>query len=160
MCKKMPMVPFITRWKFGMAFIGERGAECSFNSIERAYSRIPNQVERLFRVVQEHHHLVQPENAPTIKRCCDHLNKLYTIEMFNGTTSNHYDTHTNIYIILNALFTYYKKVATIQDIVILLNNRNQCFLFAFLFSSRGACTWIPFVIFPLSLFNLLSAFMC
>ena len=66
----IPMVPFITRWKFGMGFMGEQGAECSFNSIERAYLQIPNQAERLLRVVQEHHLLVQPENvsfAPAIK---------------------------------------------------------------------------------------------
>ena len=39
------MVPFITRWKFGMGFMGEQGAECSFISIERAYLQIPNQAE-------------------------------------------------------------------------------------------------------------------
>ena len=71
---EMHMVPFITKWKFGLGFMGEQGAESihtSFNSIERAYLGIPNKVERLLRVVQEHHLRVEPENfsfAPSIKR--------------------------------------------------------------------------------------------
>ena len=71
---KMHMVPFITKWKFGLGFMGEQGAESihtSFNSIKRAYLGIPNKIERLLCVVQEHHLRVEPENvssAPTLKK--------------------------------------------------------------------------------------------
>ena len=64
----------VKQWKFVMGFLGEQGAEsihASFNSIERAYAGIPKHVDRLLRVMQEHHLRVEPENLtlqPLIKR--------------------------------------------------------------------------------------------
>jgi hypothetical protein len=59
------LIPQLTMWKFGMGFLGEQGAEsihASFNSIERAYSGIPNKKDRLLRVMHEHHLRIEPEN--------------------------------------------------------------------------------------------------
>ena len=68
------LVKQVTTWKFGMGLLGEQGAEsihACFNSIERAYSGIPNKKDRLLRVTQEHHLRVDPENiviAPVVKK--------------------------------------------------------------------------------------------
>ena len=62
------------QWSFGMGFLGEQGAESihsSFNSIERIYAGIPNKVDRLLRVMQEHHLRIEPDNVtlkPEIKK--------------------------------------------------------------------------------------------
>ena len=56
---------------FGMGFLGEQGAEsihASFNSIQRVFSGIPNKVDCLLRVMQEHY---LPDNVtlkPQIKK--------------------------------------------------------------------------------------------
>ena len=68
------LIPQIQKWKFGMGYLGEQGAEsihASFNSIERSYLGIPNKVDRLLRVVQEHHLRIEPDNlslAPPAKK--------------------------------------------------------------------------------------------
>ena len=62
------------KWGFGMGLLGEQGAEsihAKFNSMERAYSGIPNKKDRLLRVVQEHHLTIDPDNLvllPTVKK--------------------------------------------------------------------------------------------
>lgn len=68
------MVKQLTTWRFGMGLLGEQGAEsihASFNSIQRVYSGIPSNKDRLLRVTQEHHLKVDPENisiAPVPKK--------------------------------------------------------------------------------------------
>ena len=72
MLKHLP--PQMRKWNFGMGFLGEQGAEsihASFNSIERVYSGIPNKVDRLLRVMQEHYLRIEPDNVtlkPQIKK--------------------------------------------------------------------------------------------
>ena len=59
------LIPQVQKWKFAMGFLGEQGAEsihASFNSIERSYVSIPNKVDRLLRVMQEHLLRIDPEN--------------------------------------------------------------------------------------------------
>ena len=61
----MNLIPQVQKWKFAMGFLGEQGAEsihASFNSIERSYVSIPNKVDRLLRVMQEHLLRIDPEN--------------------------------------------------------------------------------------------------
>ena len=65
---------WLEKWGIGLGLMGEQGAESihtSFNSIERSYLNMPNAVDRLFRVVQEHHLRVDPEHrslVPEAKR--------------------------------------------------------------------------------------------
>lgn len=65
---------WLEKWKVGLGFMGEQGAEsihAAFNNIERSYLNMPNKVDRLFRVVQEHHLRTDPELqslVPAIKR--------------------------------------------------------------------------------------------
>ena len=72
MAKHLPSQ--IRKWNFGMGFLGEQGAEsihASFNSIERIYSGIPNKIDRLLRVMQEHYLGIEPDNItlkPQIKK--------------------------------------------------------------------------------------------
>ena len=72
MLKHLP--PQMRKWNFGMGFLGEQGAEsihASFNSFERVYSGIPNKVDRLLRVMQEHYLRIKPDNVtlkPQIKK--------------------------------------------------------------------------------------------
>ena len=59
------LIPQVQKWKFAVGFLGEQGAEsihASFNSIERSYVSIPNKVDRLLRVMQEHLLRIDPEN--------------------------------------------------------------------------------------------------
>ena len=59
------LIPQVQKWKFAMGFLGEQGAEsirASFNSIKRLYVSIPNKVDRLLRVTQEHLLRIDPEN--------------------------------------------------------------------------------------------------
>ena len=65
---------WLEKWKIGLGFMGEQGAEsihAAFNNIERSYLNMPNKVDRLFRVVQEHHlrtdHDLQ-SLAPVVKK--------------------------------------------------------------------------------------------
>ncbi len=68
------LVPQISKWNLAMGFLGEQGAEsihASFNSIERAYTGIPNPSDRLLRVMKEHHLRLETDNLtirPRIKR--------------------------------------------------------------------------------------------
>ena len=59
------MVPLIKKWHYGMGLMGEQGAESihtCFNAIKRSYVGIPNKVNRLHRVLQEHHLRIDPDN--------------------------------------------------------------------------------------------------
>ena len=61
---------WLEKWKVGL---GEQGAEsihASFNNIERSYLNMPNKVDRLFRVVQEHHLRTDPELQSLVLSCC------------------------------------------------------------------------------------------
>ena len=68
------MADWLEKWGVGLGLMGEQGAESihsSINQIERSYLNIPNTVDRLLRVIQEHHIRVDPEHqtlAPKIKR--------------------------------------------------------------------------------------------
>ena len=65
---------WLEEWKVGLGFMGEQGAESihsSFNTIEQSFLSMPNRVDRLFRIVQEHHLRIDPElqsQAPAVKR--------------------------------------------------------------------------------------------
>ena len=65
---------WLEKWNVGLGFMGEQGAEsihASFNNIERSYLNMPNKVERLFRIVQEHHLRTDPDLqsvVPKIKK--------------------------------------------------------------------------------------------
>ena len=65
---------WLEKWKVGLGFMGEQGAEsihASFNNIERSYLNMPNKVDRLFRIVQEHHLRTDPDLqslVPVVKR--------------------------------------------------------------------------------------------
>lgn len=68
---------WIEKWGVGLGMMGEQGAESihsCFNGIEHSYLCMPNKVERLLRVMQEHHLRMDPENlslAPIkkLKKC-------------------------------------------------------------------------------------------
>ena len=65
---------WLEKWNVGLGFMGEQGAEsihAFFNDIERSYLNMPNKVERLFRIVQEHHLRTDPDLqsvVPKIKK--------------------------------------------------------------------------------------------
>jgi hypothetical protein len=68
------VLPFLQQWGLGFGFMGEQGGESihsQFNNLERIYANIPNMVDRLYRIVQEHNLRIQPCNValqPKIKR--------------------------------------------------------------------------------------------
>ena len=68
------VVPFLQKWKAGLGFLGEQGAEsihARFNSIRRSYSNMPSRVQQLECVLKEHYNQICPDNivrAPSIKR--------------------------------------------------------------------------------------------
>ena len=54
---------WMEKWGVGLGLRGEQGAESihtSFNSIEQSYWSMPNLVDRLFQIVQEHHRRIDP----------------------------------------------------------------------------------------------------
>ena len=51
------MVPFLKKWRVGLGFLGEQGAEsihARFNAIKRSYINMPNSVQRLECIMTEH----------------------------------------------------------------------------------------------------------
>ena len=69
------VVPFLRRWRVGLGFHGEQGAEslhATFNKISRSNLAIPDRVQRLKCVLKEHHLQVSPtlvvQELPVKKR--------------------------------------------------------------------------------------------
>ena len=68
------VVPFMRTWKMGLGFHGEHGAESihkDFNQLDRVYSSVPSQLDRLHLKMTEHILKVHPQsrvNVPEIKR--------------------------------------------------------------------------------------------
>ena len=68
------VVPWIRKWKFGLGFHGEQGAESIhsvFNSLKRTYNNVHSPVERLQRIMREHFLQNSPANLaakPIVKR--------------------------------------------------------------------------------------------
>ena len=68
------MVSWIRKWKVGCGLMGEQGAESIhrvFNEIRRSYCSMPNAVDRLKRILTEHHLKISPTNImlqPPVKR--------------------------------------------------------------------------------------------
>ena len=63
------IVDFLRQWKVGIGMLGEQGAESihtTFNQLERTYSNMPNDVQRLKSMVTEHYRQICPDN---IIRC-------------------------------------------------------------------------------------------
>ena len=59
------MVNFIKQWRVGLGLMGEQGAESihtRFNQLERTYSNMRNEVDRLKAIMEEHFRQVCPEN--------------------------------------------------------------------------------------------------
>ena len=57
------VMPWVRRWKFGLGFYGEQGAEsihARFNSMQRTYANVRNATERLKAIVKEHNMSVLP----------------------------------------------------------------------------------------------------
>lgn len=57
------VVPWIKKWGVGLGLMGEQGAEsihAAVNSITPAYVNIPDRVQRLKCILQEHHRQVCP----------------------------------------------------------------------------------------------------
>ena len=51
------VVPFLKKWKVGFGFLGEQGAEsihARFNSLRRNFANMPNPVQRLKSILNEH----------------------------------------------------------------------------------------------------------
>ena len=64
-----PHSGFYKKWGTGFGFLGEQGGEsvhAVFNSLQRAYNKIPNGVDRLFHLVREHHVCLCPENLQEV----------------------------------------------------------------------------------------------
>lgn len=60
------VVHWLEKWRVGLGFMGEQGAEsihAYFNSLKRTYQAIPNEVERLRCMMNEHFLHVAPQNA-------------------------------------------------------------------------------------------------
>ena len=60
------VVPCIQQWGAGLGFMAEQGAESihsTINNITRAYANIPDKVERLKCIIQEHHRQICPTLA-------------------------------------------------------------------------------------------------
>ena len=68
------VMPWVRRWKFGLGFHGEQGAEsihARFNSMQRTYASVRNATERLKAIVKEHNMsvlLYVAENRPEVKK--------------------------------------------------------------------------------------------
>ena len=65
---KAHVVPWLKQWGVGLGLMGEQGAEsihAAINSINPAYVNIPDRVQRLKCVLQEHHRQV----CPVLKSC-------------------------------------------------------------------------------------------
>ena len=63
------VVPWIRRWKVGVGFHSEQGAESIhtvFNSLQRTYASIRNRAQRLEGIMKEHYLRNAPENIATI----------------------------------------------------------------------------------------------
>lgn len=59
------VIPFLRKWRVGLGFLGEHGAEsihARFNSLRRAFIKIPDPVKRLHAIMKEHLLQVCPEN--------------------------------------------------------------------------------------------------
>ena len=59
------VVDFIKQWRVGLGLMGEQGAESihtRFNQLERTYSNMRNEVDRLKAIMEEHYRQVCPEN--------------------------------------------------------------------------------------------------
>ena len=62
------VVPFLRQWKMALGFMGEQGA---VNDLDRTYGNIPNMVDRLHRIMQEHHLKTAPSTSaliPAVKK--------------------------------------------------------------------------------------------
>ena len=60
------MVPFLKKWRVGLGFLGEQGAEsihARFNAIKRSYINMPNSVQRLECIMTEHFRQICPINT-------------------------------------------------------------------------------------------------
>ncbi len=60
------IVDWLRLWGVGLGLMGEQGAEsihASINTISRAYSNIPDKVQRLECILKEHHRHVCPTLA-------------------------------------------------------------------------------------------------
>ena len=61
------MPAWMEKWGVGLGLMGEQGAESihtTFNTIERSY--MPNKVDRLLRIMQEHHLRIDPDNLSMV----------------------------------------------------------------------------------------------
>lgn len=73
------LVPFLRKWKVGLGFLGEQGAEsihARFNSIKRNYSNMPNSAQRLKSVVTEHLRQICPQNIDKVPQPKHYRKKL------------------------------------------------------------------------------------
>ena len=60
---------WLEKWGVGLGLMGEQGAESihtSFNVIEQSYRSMPNRVDRLLRIVKEHHLRVDPQHRSMV----------------------------------------------------------------------------------------------
>ena len=68
------VVPWLRKWRVGLGFMGEQGAEsihAALNSISRCYINIPDKILRVKCILQEHHRQVCPllvSQQPELKR--------------------------------------------------------------------------------------------
>ena len=57
--------PFLRKWRVGLGFLGEQGAESihrRFNTIKGNYTSMPNSVQRLESTMVEHYRQIAPQN--------------------------------------------------------------------------------------------------
>ena len=59
------VIPFLKKWKVGLGFLGEQGAEsvhARFNSIRKNYVNIPSRLKQLEAIMKEHFCQICPDN--------------------------------------------------------------------------------------------------
>ena len=60
------VLPWMNQWHVGFGCMGEQGAEslhANFNNTERSYINMKNKVDRLKRVLENHHLQILPSNT-------------------------------------------------------------------------------------------------
>lgn len=65
------VVPFLKKWKVGLGFLGEQGAESihrRFNALRRNYVTMPSPVLRLEAILRDHLNQVVPQNIDKLPK--------------------------------------------------------------------------------------------
>ena len=96
------VLPFLQQWGLGFGFMGEQGESIhsQFNNLERIYANIPNMVDRLYRIVQEHNLRIQPCNVALQNKAKKNQGQLNSI-----SSSVPPSVHTNQYLQLTCRST-------------------------------------------------------